>query len=53
MGFRGDDTQEIVRPVHGILFSFHEDGGERFRYGGDVGVHWIFRKGNEFFARLL
>ena len=53
VGFRGDDTPEIVRPVHGILFGFHENGEERFRHGGDVGVHWIFRKGNEFFARLL
>ena len=42
--FRGDDTPEIVRPVHGILFSFHEDGGEGFRHGGDVGVNWIFAK---------
>ena len=31
-------------PVHGVLFDLHEGGGERFRHGGDVGIHWLVLK---------
>ena len=53
VGFRVDDNPEIVCTVYRIVLDFHEDGGERFRYRGDVGVHRIVLKGQYFFARLL
>ena len=53
VGFRGDDTPYFVHPVHVIVFDLHEDGGERFYHGSDVGVHRLVIEGYDFFARLL
>ena len=53
VGLQGDDTPETANPLNMIILDLHEDGGESFCHGGDVGVHWLVLKGDEFFASLL
>ena len=42
-----------MRHVHGIVFDINEDEGERLRYGGDGGAHWLVVKGDYFLNTSL